>query len=94
MYRSKAGPNGHALVSSYIDGQALPQDLKNDLVTLGGKPMVNFLMVSTHPRMWNFLKDNFTSLSAIIIKKRPYLYRKISYFADKENKVRIVGILD
>jgi hypothetical protein len=42
------------------------------------------------------MKENFSSLSAIIVKKdsNNYITRKLSYFADKENKVRVIGILD
>lgn len=94
MYRSKAGPNGHALVSSYIDAQTLPESLVKSLITLGGRRFPNFLMISRHPRMWNFLKENFAQLSSIIMKGKPPLIRRLSFFADKENKVRVIGILD
>lgn len=94
LYRSKEGPNGHALVSSYIDAQALSLEQVNDLQVLGGPKFKNFLFVSKHPRMWKFFSENFVPLISIIKKGKFPLTRKLSFFADKENKVRTIGILD
>jgi hypothetical protein len=50
-YRSKSGPNGHALVSSYIDAKALPEDLIKDLTLLGGDKLLAGITVTKHDRM-------------------------------------------
>jgi len=94
VYRSKAGPNGQALVSSYIDAQALPDDLVSDLQILGGSPIKSILASTKDPVMWNYFKENFTPLVSILKKGKLPIYRKLSFFADKENKVRVIGILD
>lgn len=94
VYRSKAGPNGHALVSAYIDAQALPDDLIKDLIILGGSPIKSIITSTRDSVMWNYFKDNFPPLISILKKGKPPIYRKLSFFADKENKVRVIGILD
>lgn len=97
-YRSKAGPNGHALVSAYIDACSLTRDQAIDLVTLGGKSLEKTLFLTSHPRMWAFMAEHFKPLATLVRKIENGINlsvtRRLSYFADKEDKVRVIGILD
>lgn len=91
-YRSKSGPNGHSLVSSFIDAQALNHSQIKDLTILGGPKlgeMINFLKIKS---VWNFHKEFFEPLKKIC-NKTPVL-RRLTYFSDKEDKVRIIALLD
>lgn len=88
VYRSKAGPNGHALMTALTDARALPKTLVTHLKTLGGpklgytleKALSSEFFLSFHQKwMPNNDEGNF---------------RRLSYFSDKEGKTRVIGILD
>lgn len=89
---TKAGPNGHALLNSLIDLQTIDSELWKDLEVLGGNTFkikcqilrlgveMNTLPKTGHP----------VDISSV---KSPCL-RKLAWFPDKEDKVRVIGILD
>lgn len=81
---TKQGPNGQALWSSLKDLYSLPESLLESICALGG--------------------ELITERIEVLFKMKPILaqmfpvdgtrYRKISYFPDKETKVRVIAILD
>lgn len=83
-FTTKSGPNGHALWTSLVDLSSLPETLKESLEVLGGKKFSSTLKV--------ILKGYY--LLSPILPVLPGRIRKISYFPDKENKVRVIAILD
>lgn len=87
-FTTKSGPNGHALWSSLRDLLALPESLVESIVTVGG----------------DVIKSRIASLKEAVIKipelgllldLRPGTrFRRITYFPDKENKMRVVAVGD
>jgi len=87
-YRSKSGPNGHALLTCLSDYKALPESLIKSLEILGGLKFKYILSVA--------LKSKYTLefLKRFMTIKDDGEFRRLSFFSDKEGKTRIVGILD
>jgi hypothetical protein len=88
---TKSGPNGHALFSSLWDFKLLDDPLRKSLVTLGG-PLLEEKM-STIDRILKYVP------SLIHYPYKEYKFktsrlRKLSYFPDKENKVRVIAVGD
>jgi hypothetical protein len=89
---TKTGPNGHALWYSLIDLQVIDAELWKDLYVLGGD---TFRVKCDTLRKCNEMKllpEGFQPIALSNVKD-PRL-RKISWFPDKEDKVRIIAILD
>nr|UPW42144.1 MAG: putative RNA dependent RNA polymerase [Inner Mongolia sediment mitovirus 3] len=84
---TKAGPNGPALMSSLQDLYALPQSAVEAICVLGGKKFRHFVSVLKTDSVQTYL----TKIFSIPEGGR---YRKITYFPDKEDKVRVIAILD
>lgn len=83
---SKAGPNGQALWTSMVDLKLLvDSSLLEDLKVLGGSKFREIvdLLVSTLP----WLPDKLFPVEGKTL-------RRLTYFPDKESKVRVVAILD
>lgn len=89
-FRSKAGPNGHALSSSIADANMLTPEQITDIMLLGG-PKLQFLLNSLR---YQPIVDFFKGLKNSFIKTEGTTSRRISCFNDKEDKVRYIGILD
>ncbi|AZT88622.1 RNA-dependent RNA polymerase [Loramyces juncicola mitovirus 1] len=85
----KRGPNGHALTTSTIDANSLPETLITSLRWVGGDKIwltIRALRVKVIGEFFmKYLKvDNIG----------PGKFRRISSFPDKEGKMRTIGILD
>jgi len=89
-YRSKSGPNGHALATSFIDAQALPASLVKSLETISGPQVGHLVRVAGNSIVHRFLK----MFLKIKVKTKNPVIRRLGVFKDKEAKMRVVGILD
>nr|UOL49043.1 MAG: putative RNA-dependent RNA polymerase [Mitoviridae sp.] len=81
---SKAGPNGHALWTSLADLYCLPESLLEAIRVVGGSE------VSSHIDTLLQLKNQLS----LVLPVEGSRYRKITWFPDKEYKVRVIAILD
>jgi len=88
IYRTKSGPNGHALATSIQDARALPDSLILSLTRMGG-PKVGYTL-ETAMKCVPFL-DFLSSWCKTSVGKS---FRRLSYFSDKEGKTRLIGIMD
>lgn len=88
IYRLSNGPNGHALGTALNDANALTSSQKEDILTVGSKRMF-FIHNHSTPYVLSFMES-----LGLYKKTLRASTRRIAYFPDKENKVRVVGILD
>lgn len=84
---TKAGPSGQALMSSLQDLYSLPPELVESICILGGDKLRHFVSVLKTDTVQRFLTRIFSISSDMS-------YRKITHFPDKEDKVRVIAILD
>jgi len=91
-FRSKSGPNGHALSSSIADAIILSKnkEILNHLTLVGGPKLPTIIKGLSHPTFLEFLKTQ----KIPNIKLEGTSIRKLSHFNDKEDKIRYIGILD
>jgi len=84
---SKSGPNGHALATSLADLSLirLNKRLLDSICLVGGPKLTERI---------TGLLSQFDFLESCYPKYTPYRLRKLSYFSDKELKVRVIAILD
>jgi len=87
-YRSKSGPNGHALKDALSDARALPKSLIESLTEMSGPRMGFLIKTAANELTGTFLSGILKGL------KDKSSFRRLSSFFDKENKVRVIGILD
>ena len=89
---TKSGPNGHALWYSLIDFQAIDLELWKDLEILGG----NTFKSKCHILRKSAEMNAFPKCGSpwIIPEGKVAKLRKLAWFPDKENKVRVIAILD
>jgi len=85
-FTTKSGPNGHALNTWLSDRSSLPKNLEESISILGGSKMESYLSELT-PKVTSWLSQFF-----YLNNKR--VFRKLSYFSDKEGKTRVIAILD
>nr|QIR30225.1 RNA-dependent RNA polymerase [Plasmopara viticola lesion associated mitovirus 1] len=89
-FSTKSGPNGQAMAGSMADIMALPEELKSclDLVS-GGFLSEAFAYLSQGSgalvKLWYRVFPPYPTTSR---------FRKLSYFADREGKTRVIAILD
>jgi len=88
---TKSGPNGHALWTAMVDYVNLPESLKNSLLFIGGPLLAE--KFSVLDRALNYLPSKILFGLTEKVRKLP-LIRKLTYFPDKEAKVRVVAIGD
>nr|UJQ92572.1 MAG: putative RNA-dependent RNA polymerase [Mitoviridae sp.] len=88
---TKSGPIGQALTSSVTELSLLPEDLISSIKELGGSKLSN---VIDNLRLARWGTHSLVSIWASIFKAKKTLFRKISYFADKEGKTRVIAIFD
>jgi len=89
---TKTGPNGHALWFSLIDLQTLDSEIWDDLYILGGS---RFKSKCSTLREAADLKAVPLGFQPVDMSSFPDpCTRKLSWFPDKEDKVRVIGILD
>lgn len=87
-FTTKSGPNGHALNSWLADWFSLPKKLRESISILGGSKMTSY--ISNLDEGAPFLRKFF----GLFGKTDPGIYRKLTAFADKEGKTRVIAILD
>jgi len=90
---SKSGPNGHALWSSLIDLETLPDSLVESISILGGMDLREKITTLREGIKLKLIPKPLV-LSGSLPPNRRKRLRKLSYFPDKEGKMRIIGILD
>lgn len=88
-YRTKSGPNGHALNCAISDARCLPPNLVHSLSIMGG-PKMEYILKKVMQS--DLLLDGFVSKFFRVSKGESF--RRLSSFPDKEGKVRVIGILD
>lgn len=91
----KRGPAGPALMGALSELTFIPQELLNKIVLIGGKKLGSHIESSLDKLdilHWRRPADIWREFFPKSIKKE--IFRKISYFADKEGKTRVVGLLD
>jgi len=85
---TKAGPNGHALGKCLIDFINLPDKLLKNLYTLGGETFRSKAQ-TLREGIKHDLIPGISSSTPLDGK-----FRKLTYFSDREDKVRVVAIFD
>lgn len=88
---TKSGPIGQAITSAITELTLLPQQLIDAIVLLGG-PKLGSHIDSLLQVRWGSL--SLATVWSTIFKAKRQIFRKISYFSDKEGKTRVVAILD
>ena len=90
---TKSGPNGQAMLSSFLDYLVLPDELKEQICKLGGQKIKRIFSLITQTtdsiptyQHWFTVTEQSTEKATLI--------RKLSTFGDKEGKTRVIGILD
>jgi len=83
-FTTKSGPNGHALWCHLTDLLALPTSLVDSLKVCGGEKFSNSV---------DILKKGI-ELIPFLPRQTGGKIRKLSYFPDREDKVRVIAILD
>jgi hypothetical protein len=85
-FSTKSGPNGHALNTCFEDLFILPKTLIDSIKVLGGERLVPILdgMLANRTLLAGFF--------SVVASKG--IFRKITYFADKEGKTRVIAIGD
>jgi hypothetical protein len=81
---TKTGPNGHALWNSLADLDNVTPEMVYHLQTVGGPKLTEYINT--------LLKSKDCLSGKLPLKGKSH--RKISYFPDKEDKVRIIAIGD
>lgn len=88
-WSTKAGPSGPSLVSSLGSWRFLPNDLKDDILTIGGPYLRGvFESYSKWPT------DLWDALIGLFPCKSPDLFRKLAVKADREAKSRVFAMCD
>lgn len=86
---TKAGPNGHALVSALTDLYGLPESLVASIKKIGGPKLTSVIERLEHPGARLLLGKIFE-----IKPGKEFSFRRLASFPDKETKMRTVAILD
>lgn len=87
-FTTKSGPNGHRLGTRLWDFLSLSSELRSHLENLGGSNFKDKLSVLDRCKLhlsWLFKPEWLSSIGQV---------RKLSYFPDREDKVRVIGIGD
>jgi hypothetical protein len=83
-FTTKSGPNGHALWNCLSDLYCLPIILLNNILLMGGPKLQSHV---THLMKMKWLLET-------LLPAKGKSFRKLSWFPDKENKVRVIAIGD
>lgn len=84
-FTTKSGPNGHALWTAMDDLKILPDALFAAICLVGGVKLAD--------RM-NLLREKVLFLDLFKSKVRPLFLRRMTWFPDKEDKMRVIAVLD
>nr|QCF24462.1 RNA-dependent RNA polymerase [Entomophthora muscae mitovirus 3] len=89
-FTEKAGPAGHALLTSITNLRSLPKELLNDIITLGGERLEEAIekVLATNPVVLDYLDYHNAK------GDRRDKIRAISLKPDREMKVRPFALLD
>jgi len=82
---TKSGPNGQALYTSIADLSVMPITLKQSIKIVGGERLYQKI---------EKLELHLLPLFKLFKYKKASDYRKVIYFPDREDKVRVIAILD
>jgi hypothetical protein len=100
---TKRGPIGQALLSSLSELTLLPSTLVDNIKLLGGNSLSNMIdeniegldiLEVIKPKGWT---KGYFSISwwwRTLFPTKRNIFRKLSYFPDKEGKTRVIAILD
>jgi hypothetical protein len=88
---TKSGPLGQALLTSATELTLLPQELLDDIITVGGSKLGKVVGALKAPRFGDL---SIAGIWANLFPPKTGSFRKISYFSDKEGKTRVIAILD
>jgi len=83
-FTSKSGPNGHALWISLADLWLIDSEMINHLSIVGGSKLLTY--ISSLYKVKEFL--------SLILPSQGQSLRKITWFPDKEMKIRVIAIGD
>lgn len=83
-FSTKNGPNGQAMWTCLSDLSILPDSLLKSLSIIGGPKLENSLT----------LLKKYLDIFKDILPIQGSAYRKVTHFPDKEDKVRVIAILD
>jgi len=90
-FSTKSGPNGPALAHALTDLAALSQNQRDNIIALGG----DAVRLAMHkPFMQTPLGYSMMEIWAKLYPTSKAYTRKLSYFADKGGKTRVIAILD
>lgn len=87
---TKAGPNGQALWSSLTDFYSLPESLKESICQMGGAKMARIMSWFSK----DLVRDGYFKHLPFGPELEKSSFRKLSYFPDREDKVRVIAIID
>lgn len=85
---TKAGPNGQAISTSLVDLISLPSELLLSLYSFGGETFSHKVQTLIRGIQQDILKG------PTFFPKKGNEFRKLTYFPDREDKVRVVAIFD
>jgi len=93
-FTTKSGPNGHALLTSFLDYLSLTAPLRDAIIQIGGKVIASrFGTLLKYQNIIGQIIPEF--IFSRRVDKRGFLCsRVINSFPDKENKVRVIGVGD
>lgn len=95
---TKRGPMGQALLTCLNELTLLPHDLIESINLLGGSSLSEFITSNTEKLDILSLTGTFGSSVAEwwknLFATNKNTFRKLSYFSDKEDKVRVIALLD
>lgn len=87
-FTTKSGPNGHALWSSIVDFTALDSNLRADIEYIGGDK------IQSHFKKLDILLPYLKKMTFLFTQLKDPKLRKLVSFPEKEDKVRVVALLD
>lgn len=93
-FTTNGGPNGHALLTSLLGLYALPRNVVEAIRVLGGAKMRERLdlLLQFREILSNLLPEFFFSKK--VMNRGSVVTREVTYFPDKEYKVRVIAMGD
>jgi len=91
-FRSKSGPNGHALSSCFADAKLHTPESFAALGAVGGENLQRVAQSVAHDMVSSFFVKFASKLKTLVVTGTTL--RRLATFNDKEDKVRYIGIVD